>query len=105
MQTGTEDPAQLMDIGMIYETGLAGVGKNLTLAWDCYLKAADTGDPQAAEFVREIFSEENRDEFHDLLKKKQISKDAYPVFFDLAQKANSAELTAELLEYKNSLGE
>lgn len=105
LETGTEDPAQLMDIGMIYETGLAGVGKNLTLAWDCYLKAVGTGDPQAAEFVREIFSEENRDEFHDLLKKKQISKDAYPVFFDLAQKEGSAELTAELLEYKNVLGE
>ena len=105
MQTGTDDPAQLMNIGMIYETGLAGLEKNPTLAWDYYLKAAETGDKNAVEFVSEIFADENRAELRELLQNKSIGKDVFPVLFDLAQKKDNAELTAELLEYKNSLGE
>ena len=105
MQTGTDDPAQLMDIGMIYVTGLAGVEKDLTSAWDCYLKAAGTGDENAVKFVSELFADENRAELHELLQNKSIGKDVFTILFDLAQKEDSAELTAELLEYKNALGE
>ena len=90
---------------MLYETGLAGLEKNPTLAWDCYLKAAETGNENAVKFVSEIFADESRAELYELLLNKSISRDAYPVLFDLAQKENSAELTAELLEYKNALGE
>ena len=64
IEIGTDDPQQLMDLGMLYETGLAGLEKNPTLAWDCYLKAAGTGDENAAEFVSLIFSQESRAELH-----------------------------------------
>ncbi|MBR5979425.1 MAG: SEL1-like repeat protein [Oscillospiraceae bacterium] len=105
IEIGTDDPQLLMNLGILYETGLAGLEKNPTLAWDYYLNAAGTGDENAVKFVSEIFSAESREELRDLLKNRQISKDVFPVLFDLAQKEDSADLTAELLEYKNALGE
>ena len=105
METGTEDPRRLLDLGMIFETGLGGVEKNLTLAWDWYLKAAAAGDGEAVAFVSEIFADENREELRALLENKNISKKSYPVFFDLGRVKNDPALTAELLDYKGSLGE
>ena len=61
------------------------------------------GDEKALEFVQVIFSEENRRELRELLKNKNISKEAYPVFFDIGAAKNNTELTAELQEYRNSL--
>ena len=103
--TGTDDSARLLDLGMLYETGLAGVEKNLTKAWDCYLKAAAAGDQAAIEFVTEIFSADNRMELRELLTNKCISAESYSVFFDLGSAYNDAELTAELLDYKKALEE
>lgn len=103
METGTDDPVRLLDFGMLYETGLAGVEKNLKTAWDYYLKAAGTGDRKAVSFVKEIFLTENKDELRELLKNRYISKEVYPVFFDLGVKKERPELTAELLEYGSSL--
>lgn len=104
METGTDDPRKLMDLGMLYETGLAGIGKNLTLAWDCYLKAAGMGDREAVKFVTSIFYDVKRVEFRELLKNACISKKAYPVFAELALAKNDVELRAEVLEYKNIIG-
>ena len=103
METGTDDPRKLIDLGMLYETGLAGIDRNLTKAWDCYLKAAQTGDKKAVEFVTELFSDESRKALRELLKNKCISKEAYPVFFDIGARKNDAELNAELLDYKGTL--
>ncbi len=103
--TGTDDSARLLDLGMLYETGLAGVEKDLNKAWDCYLKAAAAGDQAAIEFVTEIFSAENRMELRELLTNKCISAESYSVFFDLGSAYNDAELTAELLDYKKALEE
>ena len=103
--TGTDDSARLLDLGMLYETGLAGVEKDLNKAWDCYLKAAAAGDQAAIEFVTEIFSAENRMELRELLSNKCISAESYSVFFDLGSAYNDAELTAELLDYKKALEE
>ena len=88
-----------MILGMLYETGLAGVEKKLTSAWACYLKAAETGDNEAIVFVDEIFSDECKEERRQLLAGKCIGKESYPLFCDLAARKNSAELTAEILEY------
>ena len=100
--TDTDNPAELMDLGMLYETGLAGIDRNLTAAWDYYLKAAQTGDKKAVEFVKEIFSDESKEDFHKLLANKWINKESFDILFDLALEVRSAELTAELLEYKDS---
>ncbi len=81
MENGTEDPDLLINLGILFETGLAGLERDLTTAWNYYLKAAESGDEDAVEFV----------------------EDAYPVFFDLAVRENNAGLTAELLEYKDTL--
>ena len=102
-ETGADDPRKLIDLGMLYETGLAGIDRNLTKAWDCYLKAAQTGDKKAVEFVTELFSDESRKTLRELLKNKCISKEAYPVFFDIGVRKNDAELNAELLDYKGTL--
>lgn len=103
IETGTEDPDELVDLGILFETGLAGLEKNLKKAWYYYLKAAETGDDDAIEFVREIFSDENREDLEKLLSNKCISKDSFPIFYDLASKENNAGVTAQLREYKNSL--
>ena len=103
IDAGTDDPAELIDLGMLYETGLAGVDRDLTAAWDCYLKAARTEDEEAVEFVKEIFTDESKDELRELLAQKCISKDSSPVFFNLAMEENNTELTAMLLVYKDSL--
>lgn len=103
VETDSDDPYVLLDLGMLYETGVAGIDRNLTMAWDYYLKAVGTGDEDAVTFVREIFSSENKDVLRELLTSKSISKESYPLFFDLAQQENNAELTAVLLEYKASL--
>ena len=66
-------------------------------------KAVGTGDEDAVTFVREIFSSENKDVLRELFTSKSISKESYPLFFDLAQQENNAELTAVLLEYKAAL--
>ena len=100
---GTDDPSHLINLGIIFETGLAGVDKNPAEAWDCYLKAAGTGDKDATEFVKMIFSDESKKDLQELLEQKHISRDSFPVFFDLAVKENNTELTAQLLEYKASL--
>ena len=105
METGTDDPQQLLDIGMICETGLAGVEKDLTKAWDFYLKAADKGSADALAFISEIFAEEDRAELRELLKNKHISREAYPVLFGLGAAWNDAELTALLLDYRKNLEE
>ncbi len=103
IEAETADTTRLMDIGMLYETGLAGVDRNLPKAWDCYLRAAQTGDQKAIEFIREIFSDDNRKALRELLKSKCIRKEYYQVFFDLGARMHNAELTADLLDYKNSL--
>ena len=38
IETGTDDPTLLLDLGMLYETGLAGVQKNLTIQIRCFWK-------------------------------------------------------------------
>ncbi len=103
VKTGTDDLYDLLDLGMVYEAGLAGIDRNLTVAWDYYLKAVGTGDEDAVTFVREIFSAESKDDLRELLTSKSISRESYPLFFDLAQQENNAELTAELRKYKASL--
>ncbi len=103
IETGTDDPSVLVKLGILYETGLAGVDRNLAAAWDYYLKAAGTGDEDAIGFVKKIFSDDSRKDLHELLARKCISRESYPVFFDLAVKEKKAELTAELLEYGASL--
>ena len=103
IETGTDDPEALMDIGMLYETGLAAIDRNLTVAWNYYLKAAGAGYKDAIRIVKEIFSDECKDDLKELFANKSISKNSFPVFFDLAAKENNAELTARLLEYKASL--
>lgn len=103
VKTGTDDLYDLLDLGMVYEAGLAGIDRNLTLAWDYYLKAVGTGDEDAVTFVREIFSAESKDDLRELLTSKSISRESYPLFFELAQQENNAELTAELRKYKTSL--
>lgn len=105
IEEGTDNPTELMSLGMLFETGLAGVERNLKTAWDYYLKAAETGDKNAVSFVIKIFLSENKDELRELLKNKCISKEAYPVFFDLAVKTERPELTAELLEYRKATEE
>ena len=60
IETGTEDPDELVKLGILFETGLAGLGKNLEKARYYYLKAVETGDEDAVEFVREIFNDENK---------------------------------------------
>ena len=101
--TETFNPSTLRDLGMLYETGLAGIERNLTAAWDCYLKAAVSGYKEGIEFVKEIFADENKEELHELLTNKRISKESFDRFFELALEDHNAELTAELLEYKASL--
>lgn len=59
IETGTEDPDELVKLGILFETGLAGLGKNLEKARNYYLKAVETGDEDAVEFVRGIFNDEN----------------------------------------------
>ena len=105
IETGADAPADLMILGMLYETGLAGVEKKLTSAWACYLKAAETGDNEAIVFVDEIFSDECKEERRQLLAGKCIGKESYPLFCDLAARKNSAELTAEILEYGRILNQ
>ncbi len=102
-ENGEADPSDLVNLGILYETGLAGISKSLTAAWDYYLKAAQTRDEEAVEFVKEIFSEESAEEFHKLLADKQIGKESFAVLLELALEEKRAELTAELLDYKNSL--
>ena len=102
MEMGTEDPQQVMDLGMICETGIAGIQKDLTRAWDYYMKAANAGDAKALRFVSEIFADENRTLLRELLQNRNFSSEAYPVLFDLGQAKNNPELTAELLAYKQS---
>ena len=102
---GTEitDPTRLMDIGMLYETGLAGIDRNLAKAWECYLKAAQLGDQKAIEFVMEVFSDESRKDLRKLLKNRAVSKEYYPVFFELGRRVNNTKLSAKLLSYKKAL--
>ena len=99
VEIGTEDPDTLINLGIFIEAGLAGLDRNLATAWDYYLKAARTEYKDAIEFVKKVFSDDSKEDVHGLLAKKIISKDSYPVFFDLAVKENNTELTAELLEY------
>ena len=103
IETGADNPSDLLALGILYETGLAGVDRNMTAAWDCYLKAAGTGDKDVIEFVKKVFVDDSREDLHELLANKCISRESYPVFFDLAVKEKNTELTAQLLEYKASL--
>ena len=96
-----EDPTQLINLGILYETGLAGVNKDLKIAWNYYLRAVGMGDQKAIKFVREIFSAENKEDFHKLIKDRCINIDSFPIFLDLAIKENNTEVIAILLEYKN----
>lgn len=56
------------------------------------------------DFVREIFSNECREELRSLLEDGSISRDWFPVLLDLASKEKDEELTAELLEYQAAMG-
>ena len=103
IETGTEDPDEMVKLGILFETGLAGLDKNLEKAWDYYLKAAETKNENAVKIVREIFDDENKEELHELLTNKRISKESFDRFFELALEDHNVELTAELLEYKASL--
>ena len=103
IETGTEDPDEMVKLGILFETGLAGLDKNLEKAWDYYLKAAETKNENAVKIVREIFDDENQEELHELLKNKCISKKSFDRFFELALEDHNVELTAKLLEYKAAL--
>ncbi len=100
IETGSYEPMNLVDLGLLFETGLAGVERDLTRAWTYYLQAAETGDDEAVEFASEIFSEESREDLLKLLAGKCITRELLPAFLDLAAKENNAELTAILTEYK-----
>ena len=103
IETGTDDPGEMVKLGILFETGLAELDKNLEKAWNYYLKAAETGNEKAVKIVREIFSDECREDLLELLTNKDISKESFPLFFELASKENNAELTAQLLEYNKNL--
>lgn len=103
IETGTEDPDEMVKLGILFETGLAGLDKNLEKSWDYYLKAAETENENAVKIVREIFDDENKEELHELLKNKCISKESFDRFFELALEDHNVELTAKLLEYKAAL--
>ena len=56
------------------------------------------------DFLREIFSNECRDDLRKLLEDGSISKDWLPVFLDLASREKNEERMAELLEYQAAMG-
>ncbi len=103
IEKGTDDPDDLVNLGILYETGLAGIDRDLSRAWSFYLKAAETGDEYAVEFLREIFADEYREELHELLANRYIRKEVFDLFFDFAIQENNAEVIAELSEYKASM--